>query len=84
VRGLAAHLSGPAARNVWQMASMATRFGIEMIMLVSSRRSELRTARLKGSKALPPPGVGAHGALSVHKYIIRRVAGQWLILESRL
>src|SRR6516165_5674874 len=84
VRGLDVHAPVPAARNVWPMRHIATSLSIEMIMLVSSRRSELRTARLKGSKALPQPGKGAHGGLHEHKYTMRRAAGQGLILESRL
>jgi hypothetical protein len=54
----------------------ATRFDIDLIMLVSSRRSEVRWASGKDRIALPRPGAGAHSGLYEHKYIITPAIGQ--------
>ena len=77
MRGRNAHMSGPAARNVWQMPSIATSFGIKLSMLVSSRRGEMRSAGGEMSKCPARARTAAYMDISIS---LGRPSGKWLIL----
>ena len=77
MRGPHAHLPGPAARNVWQMPSIATSFGIEMIMLVSSPRREMRSAGGEMSECPARARTASYMNISISS---GQPSGKWLIL----
>ena len=75
MRGLNAHMSDSAARNVWQMPSIATSFGIKLSMLVSSRRGEMRSAGGEMSKCPARARTAAYMDISIS---LRQPSGKWL------
>jgi hypothetical protein len=70
-------MSDSAARNALPTARIATRFDIDMVMLVSSRRREMRSAGGEMSECPARARTVAYMDISIS---LGRPSGKWLIL----